>query len=62
MGKEVKTLRITDKAHKLLMLERIRTGVPANRQVEILIEKEVANAKVDLQRDATASGVAKETT
>ena len=51
MKKEVKTLRISDNAHKLLMIRRIETGIPANRQVEMLIEKEVANAKTDKRRD-----------
>ena len=58
----MKTLRISDKAHRLLMTQRLLTGVPANRQVEILIEKEVANAKDDLQRDAPASKVAEKKT
>jgi len=35
----VKTIRLTDKAHRWLMMQRALTGVPANRQIEEMIDK-----------------------
>jgi len=41
----VKNIRITDEAHKWLVMQRALTGVPANQQVQKLIEREKKNAK-----------------
>jgi len=61
--RKLKNVRITDESHKWLVMQRALTDVPANQQIQNLIDKEIENAKeTDLQRDATASEVAKETT
>ena len=61
--RQVKNIRITDESHKWLTMQRALTGVPANQQVQNMIEREKQNAqKNDLPRNVQTSKMAKETT
>lgn len=48
----MKNIRISDDAHKYLMMQRALTGVPANRQVENLIKKAQRNDDADQKKEA----------
>ena len=37
----MKTIRLTDKAHKWLAMQRALTGIPANRMIEKLIDDKI---------------------
>jgi hypothetical protein len=50
---EMKAVRINDEAHKYLMMQRALTGIPASRQVEILIEKEQGNNEQQQAKETT---------
>ena len=52
--KEVKTIRLTDKAHKWLTMQRAITGIPANRQIEILIDEKIEKETKDGEAEETA--------
>ncbi len=49
----MKAVRINDEAHKYLMMQRALTGIPASRQVEILIEKEQGNNEQQQAKETT---------
>ena len=42
--RQLKNIRITDESHKWLTMQRALTGVPANQQVQNMIEREKQNA------------------
>ena len=57
----MKTIRITDKTHKWLVMQRALTGIPANQILQSLIEREINNAnRTNLQAAAQSPKVAKE--
>jgi len=39
----MKVIKISEETHQYLMLQRVLTGVPAGRQIDILVKKEQEN-------------------